>query len=49
MFWLYFSCYFLMMGAVINEVLQEFEARLSLRWGLATRHARGKDSPEVHE
>lgn len=35
MFWLYFSCYFLMMGAVINEVHQEFEARLSLRWGPA--------------
>jgi membrane protein len=49
MFWLYFSCYFLMMGAVINEVLQEFEARLSLRWGPATRRARGKESPETHE
>ena len=49
MFWLYFSCYFLMMGAVINEVLQEFEARLSLRWGPATRRARGKESPETHQ
>jgi membrane protein len=49
MFWLYFSCYFLMMGAVINEVLQEFGARLSLRWGPATRHAQGKESPEAHE
>ena len=37
MFWLYFSCYFLMMGAVINEVLQEFEALKTLRWGLASR------------
>ena len=49
MFWLYFSCYFLMMGAVINEVLQEFGARLSLRWGPATRHARGNESPDTHE
>ena len=49
MFWLYFSCYFLMMGAVINEVLQEFGARLSLRWGPATRHAQGTESPEAHE
>jgi membrane protein len=39
MFWLYFSCYFLMMGAVINEVLQEFGSRLSLRRGLADRRA----------
>lgn len=37
MFWLYFSCYFLMMGAVINEVLQEFEALGTRRWGLAHR------------
>jgi len=37
MFWLYFSCYFLMMGAVINEVLQEFEALGTRRWGLASR------------
>ncbi|MDO4538154.1 MAG: YihY/virulence factor BrkB family protein, partial [Coriobacteriales bacterium] len=37
MFYLYFSCYFLMMGAVINEVLQEFEALSTLRWGLARR------------
>ena len=49
MFWLYFSCYFLMMGAVINEVLQEFGARLSLRWGRAKRRARGKDDPRVQE
>ena len=49
MFWLYFSCYFLMMGAVINEVLQEFEARLSLRWGRAKKHARDKDDPRVQE
>ena len=35
MFWLYFSCYALMMGAVINEVLQEFEALSTLRWGPA--------------
>jgi membrane protein len=41
MFWLYFSCYFLMMGAVINEVLQEFGSRLSLRRGLADRRAQG--------
>ena len=40
MFWLYFSCYFLMMGAVINEVLQEFEALSTLRWGLAHRRRR---------
>lgn len=37
MFWLYFSCYFLMMGAVINEVLQEYEALGTRRWGLASR------------
>lgn len=45
MFWLYFSCYFLMMGAVINEVLQEFGTRLSLRRGLAKRRARGEEGP----
>ncbi|MBP3893119.1 MAG: YihY/virulence factor BrkB family protein [Atopobiaceae bacterium] len=39
MFWLYFSCYFLMLGAVVNEVLQEFEAQGTLRWGLAHRRA----------
>ena len=40
MFWLFFSCYILMLGAVINEVLQEFEALSTLRWGLARgRHA----------
>ncbi len=55
MFWLYFSCYFLMMGAVINEVLQEFGARLSLRWGLAKKRARNEeralngDGPQVKE
>lgn len=49
MFWLYFSCYFLMMGAVINEVLQEFGARLSLRWGRAKKRARDKDDPGVQE
>ena len=43
MFWLYFSCYFLMMGAVINEVHQEFGARLSLRWGPARWRAKGAD------
>ena len=42
MFWLYFSCYFLMMGAVINEVLQEFGAKLSLRWGPAKRRVEGE-------
>lgn len=44
MFWLYFSCYFLMMGAVINEVLQEFLAQGTLRWGLAHRR-RAKEIP----
>ena len=47
MFWLYFSCYFLMMGAVINEVLQELEAKLSLRWGLAKRRAEDESDPMV--
>jgi uncharacterized BrkB/YihY/UPF0761 family membrane protein len=42
MFWLYFSCYFLMMGAVINEVLQEFEALSTLRWGPAYRRQKGE-------
>ena len=45
MFWLYFSCYFLMMGAVINEVLQEFGAHLSQRWGPAKRRARKAIGP----
>ncbi|MBR3316132.1 MAG: YihY/virulence factor BrkB family protein [Atopobiaceae bacterium] len=45
MFWLYFSCYFLMMGAVINEVLQEFGAQLSHRWGPAKRRARKAIGP----
>ena len=39
MFWLYFSCYFVMMGAVINEVLQEFGALGSRRWGQASGQA----------
>ena len=47
MFWLYFSCYFLMMGAVINEVLQEFGARLSLRWGPARKRVQVADGSKV--
>lgn len=49
MFWLYFSCYLLMMGAVINEVLQEFEAQQSLRWGLAKRRVQGRDAPKAQD
>ena len=45
MFWLYFSCYFLMMGAVINEVLQEFEAQGTLRWGEAHRRLARDQGP----
>lgn len=49
MFWLYFSCLFVMMGAVINEVMQEFGARQSLRWGLVKKRVRDEDGPGVKE
>lgn len=43
MFWLYFSCYFFLMGAVVNEVVQEFVASGTLRWGPAHWRRKRRD------
>lgn len=44
MFWLYFTCYFIMMGAVINEVLREDEVLLRLRRAREERRRSAADA-----